>query len=101
MKDLYLKADTQDIVFAALTDAGLLQNIAGTPMPTQLAAVDVIGEIYGPSTTADDGTVTPGSLLPGYLCNVRIFNETPEIENALAAITLDPPPATPVRTFWG
>jgi hypothetical protein len=101
MKDYYLRADTPAALFATLEAAGLMQDVAGAPMPTGRAAVDVIGTIYDEPTEAEDGTITPGAAQPGYHCNLRVFQETDEIEAAIAEIVLDPPPATPYRVFWG
>lgn len=101
MKDYYLKAADQTELTAKLTDAGLMQDVAGVSMPTGLAAVDVIGTIYSDPVQNEDGSVTPGVAQDGFHCNLRVFQESDEIEAAIASIVLNPPPATPYRIFWG
>ena len=68
MSDLYLKADSEAALMAALTDAGL--TIDGQPQSVTIHDDGSVTDLYviGRMHDAD------GNALPGYHANVRTMN---------------------------
>jgi hypothetical protein len=86
-QDLYLKADSEDALMAALADSGVSDY-----------SIDIIGVIYKQTgeTVLEDGTIMPEvSMIDGFHANLRgSFTETQK-----AKLPLIEAPATPMRVW--
>ncbi|QQQ14414.1 hypothetical protein JJL53_04555 [Aeromonas media] len=98
MIDLYLKADNEMDMTAALKAAGFIADEESAALYHPEAALDVIGTIYQPTgeTSLIDGQEVPVTApVSGYHVNVRTTSD--ELATALDAQRTYP--VTPVRVW--
>lgn len=95
MTDLYLKADTEAEMNAALIDAGMAYEDEGVLYPANDVSLDVIG----PITKWDNSVDPPVEIIyPEWHVNVRIYDLDEEKE-AIIAPFLIVPPEVPYRVW--
>ena len=88
MLDLYLRAEDEAAINAALLAADLIDEEGNST--SELVCLDRIGTISRVTGYVDDEPVT--EELPGWHCNVRLlFDPTPEQLGDLDAVTIDAP----------
>lgn len=97
-RDLYLKAPDAAALDAALRKAGVLVDAGEERVAVADGfALDVVGTLYAPpvQTGTDKAGLpvyAPPVALPGYHANLRCLTDpTPDLRDALAAITIAPP----------
>lgn len=98
MIDLYLKADNEIDMTAALKAAGFIADEESGALYHLEAALDVIGTIYEPTgetMTLEGETIPVTGPVPGYHVNVRTTSET----LAAALESFRTYPETPVRVW--
>ena len=96
--DLYLKADNEIDMTAALKAAGFIADEESGSLYHPEAALDVIGTIYQPTgekVIVDGVELDAQAGLPGYHVNVRTTSD--ELSTALDAQRTYP--VTPVRVW--
>lgn len=96
MIDYYLKATSEEALFAALEAAGITSD----SMPNQGYALDVIGTIYTPTgkiIKGEEGEYPEMKPVPGYHANLRC-EELPE--DVLALLPIIEAPKTPQRVWF-
>lgn len=98
MPDLYLKAETETVMDAALIEAGLVADIEGEIVPLYGTSIDRIGA-FDRMVGTDPETGDPiMQHYPEYHCNVRCAHLSDEAAAVLAPFTIAPP-ETPFRVW--